>query len=276
MDENASTKFPEMIVEDQLVQDEILRRCGLPINLPPKCKACRIALPSLREEHGVLCANARGGAGLAGGFIERAILDGCHQLGLDPKRKPPLDEVPGFGRLTQGPAKLFGDGEIHFGDRFWIIDTTFSSNVSQRPVAEKERAKIKEYKKNRNPAAVDNIFVPCAIDLMGNWGQMMQDLFDSIVEDKKNACPQMKKSIAMSYRFMREKISIATIKAIGAYMKIVRYGDAKKEVPADEADLDQHQDQHEATQDEMGALAESVAAMSIIRRKCFIVVVIVK
>ena len=40
----------------------------------------------------------------------------------------------------------------------------------------------------------------------------------------KNACPQLQKEVAKTFRFIKERIGISAIKAIGAYMTIVRHG----------------------------------------------------
>ncbi len=88
----------------------------------------------------------------------------------------------------------------------------------------KEADKIKEYCVNRNSEAVDHMLVPCAVDLMGRWGPRMKSFFEAIVRRKKNVCPQLQKEVAKTFRFIKERIGISAIKAIGAYMTIVRHG----------------------------------------------------
>ena len=40
----------------------------------------------------------------------------------------------------------------------------------------------------------------------------------------KNGCPQLQKEVAKTFRLIKERIGISAIKAIGAYMTIVRHG----------------------------------------------------
>ena len=74
------------------------------------------------------------------------------------------------------------------------------------------------------------MFVPMAADAWGKWGSEMYKVFDTVVEIKTEACPELVKEVKKTMRYAVEGISIGIVKAIGAYMDIVRYGKNESEL----------------------------------------------
>jgi len=220
---HASTKLEDLLIEDVFIADGIHRIIGLPVDLPPTCKACNKSTLPDPHDHGIRCGNAKGGAGTAGGIVERAVIQGLKSMMCDVRVKPELDGVVGFQRTSQGDAKIYGDALVQSSGRSRVIDVTFSSRAGYS-LLKKEQKKVKEYIKHRDPKAVANMFVPCAMDLVGGQGERMRNLFADILKAKQQAIPEMKKEFSRKNRYVQENLSVAALKAIGAYMQIVRHG----------------------------------------------------
>jgi hypothetical protein len=228
---HASTKLEENLLSDQAISDASNKLLGLDLDLPDVCAACGITIPVPREGHGVSCAASKGGSGRAGGHLERAVIYALQVLQVDLLKKPVIDNIPGFERLNrEEDAKTYGDALVETGGASYVIDVTFSTDPFKRSVESKEKAKYAEYSKNRRtPHRIRHFLIPMAVDMMGKWGSLMKQFFDRIVERRQRLMPpQFKKEIARAYRFGKERISLATVKAYGAYMKIIRYGWKKK------------------------------------------------
>jgi hypothetical protein len=120
-------------------------------------------------------------------------------------------------------------------------------------VEQKETIKFEEYKANRRfPDVVKNRLKPFAVDAGGRWGPIMEKFFDGVVERKKHASPEMKKEIAGTYRYMIEEVSLAVVRANGAYMHIMRRGVPVKERSPrggnNESDAEEGNDENQASE----------------------------
>jgi hypothetical protein len=227
---HASTKLEENLLSDQAIRDACNKQIGLDLDLPPQCAACGTTINRLVEEHGISCAASKGGSGRAGGHLERAVTQALRQLSTDISLKPVIENIPGLEKADiRKDAKTFGDILVETGGLTYVIDVAFSTDPSKRTVEHKETVKYKEYSVNRRtPGKVRLMVVPMAVDVMGKWGPRMKAFFESLVGRKIALTPQFKGDITRNYRYAKEKISIAVIKAYGAYMKIMRYGWKKR------------------------------------------------
>lgn len=242
---NASTKMDGNLLSDQEAIDDLTRRCGLELDLPPKCYACGKAVTCFREDHCIRCTCTKGGNGSAGGLVERAVISGLASLNVQIQRKPQLHLIPFMETISGDPkqAKQIGDVKATIGGEEFIVDVTFSSKPQCASVGEKEKIKTKEYTTNRKfPSVVARCVRPFALDAGGKWGEIMRKFFDEVVKMKKRTCPEgMKKEISWAFRYAIEGISLAVVRANGAYMHIMRKGYTKERFPKDDSDRDEEE-----------------------------------
>lgn len=225
----ASTKLECNTIDDQLVKDDLLKRIGLSPDVPKTCKQCNTAVNNSSEFHGVSCCHVQGGNRKAGNILEKVIFEGVNKLEPGATRIPKLSDMPFFTiKDTSKTSKKYGDIRSFHKGIDTIIDVTMTSKLLKPIVAcsrlaevpaRAERRKLLEY--TENLSFPKQQVIPFAVDSMGAWGPQMETYLHEANESYKQ---QMNLKYNREWRFIKEQISIAVVKANGVYMKRLREG----------------------------------------------------
>ncbi len=224
---HSNTRFPMNLVPDATFMDAIYKQVGLEAPLPPVCSSCREPVPHSREDHAISCSGPRGASGTAGGHVERAVLHLIRRTGVEVVRKPPLNTLPGFEPIAPNlnGTKTYGDFLVTTGGTQLVVDVTFSTCPSRRPVETKELQKVTEYRRNRRrPDLVVSRFVPIAVDAAGKRGDRMVSWLSGVLKRRLECEPSMRRDIRKAFRQGQEAVSMAVLKAMSAYYSIYRHG----------------------------------------------------
>ena len=219
-----STRFVGNLVPDVAFVDAVFKQIGLEAPLPQACSACGSQVPNSREDHAISCAGPRGASRTAGGLVERAVLSFIRKAGVQVVPKPPLNTLPGFEPTAPDlpVTKVYGDSLVTFGGKQSVLDVTFSTCPSRRPVELKELQKINEYRRNRRrPDLVVSRFTPVAIDAAGRYGDQVARWLHDLLKRKIECDPAMRKEIRRAFRQGQESVSVAVLKAMSAYFSIL-------------------------------------------------------
>ena len=232
------------LLSNEVVECEIIKSIGEHPPVPKHCAMCKKQLTTETEpseDHGVGCCaprntvntdgSSRGSSGAnasAGGIIERAITAAVKMVDGTITRKPKLDLFPQFQRIIPAATppdpndrtKKFGDILSTAGDRLIVMDISLCSK-SHFTLEKLEIRKTKEYKFNRNHNPSN--FLPLVVTSEGAWGPQMEKYFEKW-SGRSSGLDTVDKDFQTTFRYIKQKISLAVCQANWVYMKLVRQG----------------------------------------------------